>query len=310
MGMRCDLGVTAEQERAPARQGGGRPDLLTLAAFALFATLVAANFVAVRFTNRELPPFWGAGTRFGAAGMLFLAYAVARRLAAPRGRGLAGALFYGVFQFGLGYALAYWALLEVPAGLAAVILASIPLFTLLFAAAARLERLRLGAIVGAAIAMAGVAVVSGEQALGGIPVASLLATLGSAASFSLAGVVVKASPPLPLATINAVGMLTGAALLLALSRALGEVWSPPVERATWAAQLYLLLAGSVAMFALFLFVLRRWTASAVAYQAVLSPVIAIALSAWLLGEPVTAGLLLGSPLVLAGVYLGAMRAAG
>lgn len=287
-----------------------RPDPLTLAAFALFATLVAANFVAVRFTNRELPPFWGAGTRFGAAGLLFLAYAVARRLTAPRGRALAGALLYGVLQFGLGYALAYWALLEVPAGLAAVILASIPLFTLLFAAAARLERLRWGAIVGAVIAMAGVAVVSGEQALGGIPIASLLATLGSAASFSLAGVIVKASPPLPLATVNAVGMLTGAALLLALSRALGEAWSPPVERATWAAQLYLLLAGSVAMFALFLFVLKRWTASAVAYQAVLSPVIAIALSAWLLGEPVTAGLLLGSPLVLAGVYLGAMRVAG
>lgn len=287
-----------------------RPDPLTLAAFALFATLVAANFVAVRFTNRELPPFWGAGTRFGAAGLLFLAYAVARRLTAPRGRALAGALLYGVLQFGLGYALAYWALLEVPAGLAAVILASIPLFTLLFAAAARLERLRWGAIVGAVIAMAGVAVVSGEQALGGIPIASLLATLGSAASFSLAGVIVKASPPLPLATVNAVGMLTGAALLLALSRALGEAWSPPVERATWAAQLYLLLVGSVAMFALFLFVLKRWTASAVAYQAVLSPVIAIALSAWLLGEPVTAGLLLGSPLVLAGVYLGAMRVAG
>lgn len=287
-----------------------RPDPLTLAAFALFATLVAANFVAVRFTNRELPPFWGAGTRFGAAGLLFLAYAVARRLTAPRGRALAGALLYGVLQFGLGYALAYWALLEVPAGLAAVILASIPLFTLLFAAAARLERLRWGAIVGAVIAMAGVAVVSGEQALGGIPIASLLATLGSAASFSLAGVIVKASPPLPLATVNAVGMLTGAALLLALSRGLGEAWSPPVERATWAAQLYLLLAGSVAMFALFLFVLKRWTASAVAYQAVLSPVIAIALSAWLLGEPVTAGLLLGSPLVLAGVYLGAMRVAG
>lgn len=302
--------MTSEQVRKRAHQGEGRPDPLTLAAFALFATLVAANFVAVRFTNRELPPFWGAGTRFGAAGLLFLVYVVTRRLAAPRGRALAGALLYGVLQFGLGYALAYWALLEVPAGLAAVILASIPLFTLLFAAAARLERLRLGAIAGAVIAMAGVAVVTGEQALGGIPVASLLATLGSAASFSLAGVIVKASPPLPLATINAVGMLTGAALLLALSRALGEVWSAPVERATWAAQLYLLLAGSVTMFALFLFVLRRWTASAVAYQAVLSPVIAIGLAAWLLGEPVTAGLLLGSPLVLAGVYLGAMRATG
>jgi drug/metabolite transporter (DMT)-like permease len=55
-----------------------------------------------------------------------------------------------------------------------------------------------------------------------------------------------------------------------------------------------------------LFVLSHWTATALSYQTVLSPLVAIALSAWLLDEPLTGGLFLGSILVIAGVTLGAL----
>ncbi len=41
------------------------PDALTLAAFAVAVTLGGGNLLAVRVSNRELPPFWGAGLRFG-----------------------------------------------------------------------------------------------------------------------------------------------------------------------------------------------------------------------------------------------------
>jgi drug/metabolite transporter (DMT)-like permease len=297
---------------APSMQAdeSARPDSLTLIAFGLLILLGAANVVAVRFTVRELPPFWGAGTRFAIASLLFVAYIWQRHLPLPRGRPLLGALLFGLLQFGLGFALAYWALLKVPAGLASVILASVPLFTLLFAFAARLEPLRLKIVLGAVVALAGIGVIFGERAGGDIPAPYLLATVGTAACFALAPVVVKLVPEIHPATMNGVGMFTGAFVLLVLSWASGESHTFPSDPVTWAAHLYLILPGSVGVFALFLFLLGRWTASGVSFQTVLSPVFAIAFSAWLLDEPLTSGLFLGSILVFAGVYFGALRGAG
>jgi drug/metabolite transporter (DMT)-like permease len=54
-------------------------------------------------------------------------------------------------------------------------------------------------------------------------------------------------------------------------------------------------------------VLRRWPASRAAYVYLLIPPVAVALSAWLDGEPITLGLVLGGTLILAGVYVGAVR---
>lgn len=293
-----------------AAAGRERPDAVTLAAFALLTLLGAANVVAVRFTVQELPPFWGAGTRFVAASMLFAGYVLLRHLPLPRGRALFGSLLFGVLQFGLGFALAYLALLEVPAGLASVILASVPLFTLLFAVAARLERLRLRTLVGGVAALAGIAFMFGERAGSEIPVGYLLATLGTAACFALAPIVVKSFPETNPAVMNTIGMATGGLALLALSWASGESRLLPQEAVTWTAHLYLIVPGSVGVFGLFLFLLQRWTASAVSFQTVLSPVFAIGLSAWLLNEPMTQGLALGGVFVLAGVYLGALAGNG
>ena len=73
---------------------------MTLTAFAAIVLLGSVNFVAVRFSNRELPPFWGAGLRCAAASLLFFALVLALRLALPRGRALAGAFLYGALAFG------------------------------------------------------------------------------------------------------------------------------------------------------------------------------------------------------------------
>ena len=64
-----------------------RPAGPVLAAFVLVVLIGGSNFVAVRFSNRELPPFWGAGLRFAIAGALLLLFARWRRIPLPRGRG-------------------------------------------------------------------------------------------------------------------------------------------------------------------------------------------------------------------------------
>jgi drug/metabolite transporter (DMT)-like permease len=109
--------------------------------------------------------------------------------------------------------------------------------------------------------------------------------------------------------MNAVGMTTGAVLLVAGSVLVGEPRLLPRRAATWAAVGYLVVVGSVVVFVLYLVVLRYWAASRAAYGFVLIPFVTVMLSAWLDDEPLCAGLLLGGPLVLAGVYVGALRPA-
>lgn len=165
-------------------------------------------------------------------------------------------------------------------------------------------------MLGSLTALAGIAVLFGDRADTSVLTAYMLAALGAAACFALAPAVVKSFKSVNQAGTNAVGMLVGFVLLLALSSLYGEPQRLPQMAGTWAAYLYLVTFGSVGVFGLLLFLIERWTASAVSYQAVLSPVIAIGLSPWLLDEPVTGGLLQGGGLVLVGVYLGALGSEG
>ena len=287
-------------------ENSSQPDSLTLAGIAILVLLASANVIAVKFSNQELPPFWGAGTRFAVATVLFYGIVLFQRLEFPRGRALAGAVLFGILQFGLGFALAYWALLEVPASLASVFLATVPLFTLLFAFFARIESIRMRGILGALLAIAGTAIMFGTGTGKDIPVIYLLAALGAVVCFSLAPVVVKLYPQIHPAVMNTVGMFTGTLILLGLSLLYGESMIVPGKMETWMAQIYLITLGSVGVFGLILFLLKRWTASGVSYQTVLTPIVTIGLSAWLLGEPLTSGLFVGSIFIIAGVYIGAL----
>jgi drug/metabolite transporter (DMT)-like permease len=80
-----------------------------------------------------------------------------------------------------------------------------------------------------------------------------------------------------------------------------------VERTTWLAQAYLVVPGGVVVLWMILLVLRRWPASAASYQLVMITIVTVVLAAWLLDERLTWTFALGAMLVLAGVYIGALR---
>jgi drug/metabolite transporter (DMT)-like permease len=286
--------------------GTGR-DRVALTAFLIAALLAGGNAVGIRFSNRELDPLWGAALRFSLAALALLAAMITLRLVFPRGRALIGALLYGVFQFGGAFALAYYALVELHAGFAQILLAVVPLMTLFLAVAQRQEHFRLAALLGAVLAVIGVASMSRAPLDESVPVLSLLAALGSAACFAQAAIVVRAFPAVHPVTMNAVGMTAGAAALLAGSVLVGEVIVLPENAETWLALGYLVPLGTVAVFVLNVVVLGRWPASRFAYLFVLAPVVTVVLSAWLDDEPVGAGLVFGGLLVLGGVYIGALR---
>lgn len=290
--------------RAPSQQT--RPDRVTLAAFAGVVLIGGLNFVAVRFSNEEIEPFFGAGTRFAIAGLLFLALARARGIPMPRGEALTGAVLWGLLAFTVAYALAYFALLSLPSAVGAVIMSSVPLLTLFFALAHGVEPFRLRALIGALISIVGIAVLVNSALTLEVRALSLVAMFLAAAGAAESSVIIKRFPPSNPVATNGVAMSIGGVLLLLLSAVAGESWTLPETTRTWVSFVYLVVLGSLGLFALFLFVLRRWTASGASYQFVLMPIVAALAGAWLASEPITWGLAVGGLIILAGVYVGAL----
>lgn len=282
---------------------------IAVVAFGTQSVLAGGNAVGVRFSNRELDPLWGAGLRFVLAGGLLLLMMAALRLAMPRGRALAGSLLYGLFNFGASFALIYYGLVRVHAGLGQILLALVPLATLLLAVLWQQEHVRATAVIGCLVALVGVALISRDPLREAVPLASVAALVGGAVCFAQALVLVRRFPPVHPVTMNAVGMTAGAAVLLVASVIAGESLTLPRDTQTWLAIGYLVAIGSVVVFLLYLVVLQYWTASRAAYGFVLIPLVTVLLSARLDDEPITVALVLGGLLVLTGVYIGALRPA-
>lgn len=287
----------------------GDRDRTAFAAFVVGTVLAGGNAVGVRVSNRELDPLWGAGLRFLLAACLLGAVMAVMRLSLPQRRALLGVLIYGALIFGGAFSLTYYALVEIHAGLGQTLLALVPLTTLLLAVLQRQERLRLAAVLGTLLSVVGIGVISGVSGSESLPVLSLLAILGAVLCFAQATVFVRHFPPVHPITTNAVGMATGAVILVALSVLVKESIAPPERGATWLALAYLVVLGSGPVFVLYLVVVRLWSASRAAYSFVLIPLVTVLLSAWIDNEPIGAGLVLGGLLVLAGVYVGALRPA-
>lgn len=284
---------------SPTRGAG-----VVMSAFLLLVFIGGTNFVAVRFTTFGLDPMWGAGSRFSLAAVLLVAIGLAIRAPFPTGRALVGASLFGLLSFGVFYALTYLALVNAPSAVAAVVLAVVPLVTFLLALLQRQERFRWRALIGGLVALGGMGLMVGTP---DVPLASFLMLAGAAVAAGEAGVVAKWFPRAHPVTMNAVAMAVGGVVLLLLSAWRGESWSLPVDAATWAVQIYLITIGSVGLFVLYLFVLKRWTATRTSFAFVLFPVVSAVLGLWLLGDPITASLAAGSLVVLAGVYIGAIH---
>ena len=280
------------------------PDRSTIIAFILTVLFAGNNAIAVRYSNVELPPFFGAAARFAVAAVILFGLLLILRLPLPRGRSLLGAVLFGVLASGLNFALLYWALEQLQAGLSMVILALVPLLTFIFAIIQRQEVFRWKALVGALVALCGIGIIVWERLSADVPLLPLLAVVGAAACFAESNIIIKTFPQNHPISTNAIALSTGSVLLFALSAIWRETPTIPTLPATWVALAYLILFGSVATFVLTVHVIKNWTASASSYQFVLFPIVTITVGAWLAKESVSSALLIGGAFVLAGVYIG------
>jgi drug/metabolite transporter (DMT)-like permease len=278
----------------------------TSLAFLGVVVLGGLNAVAVRIASGELAPLWSATLRFGIASIVLLGILGLTRTPLPRGPALTGSMLYGAVGFAGAFGCIHWALTQVPPASAQTILALVPLLTFLFAVGQGLERFRGANLAGALVAFAGIVVIFGERLGAATPLPSLAAVVAGAACMAESNIIVKRYPKCHPIANNAVAMTTGAAILLAVSLVTGEGHALPTDARTLGAVAYLSLAGTIAVFSLFMYVVQRWTASATSYVMLLMPLVTIIAASAVMEQAITAPFLAGGALVLAGVYVGAL----
>ena len=284
---------------------GSSDDKLTLSAFVIVVLFLGINFVAVKFSNQELEPFWGAALRFIVASILLFAITRIRNIPLPTGAALIGAVLFGLFAFAINFGFLYWALTRVSAGMASVMFASVPLITLLIASLIGIEKITGRGILGALIVIGGLGLVFAEQLKFDVHWTYLAAVLTAVVSAAASGIVVKYFPRShPIAT-NTIGMSVAAVILLVLSIVFGETFRLPTLTPTWLA-LGWLITSSIVGFVLMVWILSRWTATATSYIGVVTPLVTVAAASILAGENPTPAFLIGGLFVLFGVYVGAL----
>ncbi|MEZ5666409.1 MAG: DMT family transporter [Alphaproteobacteria bacterium] len=237
----------------------------------------------------ELPPFTVVAARVGIAALALHVLVRALGLALPTdGRSWAMLLIMGAINNALPFSLILLGQTKIASGLAAILNASTPLWTMLIAHAfTRDERLTGNRLAGVAIGFAGVAVMIGPSLLGGLGSELLaeLAVVGAALCYGCAGVFgrrFRGRPPLVVAT----GQVTASSLmLLPLAAAVDRPWLLPMpDVQSWAALAGLGLVCTALAYVLFFRLLASAGATNLALVTLLVPVFAILLGSLVLGE--------------------------
>src|ERR1700726_4520413 len=218
-----------------------RPTWKTLSAFAIIYFVWGSTFLAIRVGVQEVPPFLFAAMRFLVAGLVLYGWMLARGERSPGGRQWMSAFMLALLIFVFDYGLLFWAEQRVPSGLAAVMMATIPVFMALSEIIfLRTQRLTVRLTLALVIGIAGVAVlISRSLNLGGAPIdrVGALALIVASMSWSISSVLTR-KLPLPSSKVMSSGtqMLAGGVFLAITAAAFGEFrhFDPAsVSRAVW-----------------------------------------------------------------------------
>jgi drug/metabolite transporter (DMT)-like permease len=258
-----------------------------------------------------VPPFLLAGMRFLLAGVALYAWMRFRGTVSPTRREWFSASLLAVQIFVLDYGLLFWAERRVPSGVAAVMLATIPVFMalseILFLRTQKLTvRLAFALLVG----IGGVAVLTSHAlGFGEVPIdpAGAIALIVAAISWSIASALTRKLPlPSSKPMSSAAQMLSGGVLLMLTSASLGEFRGfqvREVSRGAWIALAYLVVAGSIVAFTAYVWLLHHESPTKVGTYAYVNPLVAVALGYFFGGEAVGPRTLLGTLLVLVSVVV-------
>jgi len=296
---------------ANSHQDSHRPTWKTLLAFAIIYFVWGSTFLAIRVGVHEIPPFLMAAIRFTVAGAAMLGWTATQGDRAPNRREWLSILLIALLIFVFDYGMLFWAEQRVPSGLAAVMMATIPVFMALseiaFLGTQKLTvRLAFALLVG----MCGVAVlVSRSLNLSGEPIDTVgaVALILASMSWGIGSVLTKKLPLPPSKAISSgAQMLSGGLMLLAVSAALGEFgrFHPAaVTAAGWFSLAYLIVFGSIIGFTAYVWLIHHESPTKVGTYAYVNPVVAVIVGYFLGGESLGMRTVLGALCVLVSVIV-------
>src|SRR6476661_1419807 len=288
----------------------GRPaSWKILFAFSMIYFVWGSTFLAIRVGVHEVPPFLLAAMRFFTAGLVMYAWLRLRGTPPPSRREWVAASALGALIFVVDYGCLFWAEQRVPSGIAAVVLATIPVFiTLLEIIFLRTQRLTVRLCLALIVGIGGVAVlVNHSFSLGEVPIdrGGAIALLVASFTWSV-GTILTRRLPLPGSKpmSAAAQMLSGGAQLFVLTAVSGEFAGFRVQAVSWNAWfalVYLIIAGSIVGFTAYVWLLHYESPTKVGTYAYVNPVVAVCLGYFFGGESIGARTLLGTLLVLVSV---------
>jgi drug/metabolite transporter (DMT)-like permease len=271
-----------------------------------------STFLAIAVVVRDLPPFLSMAIRHLAAGGLLFAWLLVRRREHESlgFRQWRAAFLFGGALFLVGHGGLAWAQQEVPSGIAALLVGTIPLWMAILAWILLGERLGMRAFAGLVLGFGGLALLvdpSGEE--GAKPIGALVIVLGALGW--AAGSVYSQRSALPKDTLlgAAMGMLAGGVLLAAFSGARGEFDDATFTTNALLATAYMVVVGSLIGFSAYVWLLKTVPASTVSTYAYVNPVIAVILGWAFNDEVITGRTLVAGAAIVVGVALMVSRSA-
>jgi drug/metabolite transporter (DMT)-like permease len=293
--------------RLPPAGEAARVGLL-LAFFAIYV-IWGSTYLAIRYAVETIPPLMVAGLRHSLAGLALFAWAWSRGYR-PALREWRASLVLGIFYFVIGHGSLHWAETVVPSGLAALLIASEPIWIAVMAAlVSQGERLTWKTVIGLLLGIAGVALLMGDEAASGnraVLIGSIAILLGTI-SWSV-GVMYSRTSHLPRNAAARAGMpeIMGAAILLLVAGFTGEFsrfhFAAISPRSAWSL-LYLITFGSIIAFTAYTWLLDHVSPTLVSTHTYVNPVIAVLLGWLWAGEVINLRVLEAGLLTLLAVFL-------
>jgi drug/metabolite transporter (DMT)-like permease len=276
-------------------------------AFVAIYVIWGSTYLAIRYAVETIPPLVAAGIRHSIAGGIMLIWAWWRGFRPTRQQWVAGFVLGALF-FLVGHGTLHWAEQYVGSGLAALLIATEPMFILVLGWMMKQQKISLLSALGLGLGVAGVAMLTGaELTVKGSSLWGLLAVLLGSFSWSL-GVVISPRLKLPSDALGrtALPTLCGAALLLIAAGVTGEFqqthWASITLRSILGLG-YLITFGSVVAFTAYTWLLQRVPPALVATHTYANPVVAVILGWWLAHERLSLRVVLASVAILGAIVL-------
>jgi len=285
-----------------------REPQLAWLAWVTICVVWGTTYLAIRVALETVPVFLVAGLRWMVAGVALTLFALltGRRLPGPRAWGSLALLGFLMNVVGNGFVV--WAEQYVASGLTAVVVASVPFWSVgIEALLPGGERLKWATAAGLAVGFAGIVVlVFPEISIGGSEgravfwgvMALQVACLGWAIGTSYTKRHASSADAL---TASAVQMLFSGTMLLGLASVSGEWTALHFTARSLSAMIYLTLAGSTLAYTAYVYAVSHLPISTVSLYAYVNPLIAVVLGSLLLGEPFSIRIVVAAALVLAGI---------